>query len=240
MEGGFENTGGCWNSKDSSAYALLRWRICFHLIDPTDQVTRLYIADTKALNHVLVNSYDYQKSDATRYDLSRMVGTGTYDLPQVPLYYLLKWHWKLGLLVVEGDEHKHQVPSSYDDRGIYLIRENSVAEEGHGKHSVCRSHALLLINSESCVWSCAYSWTHRDFHSEGHPGRSLIESRSLVLYLLRQVARYLATRELEARKFSSHRCPFLAQQDDVGCHWSSRCVRHSDFDCWLTSFRVQL
>lgn len=49
-------------------------------------LTCLYIADTKALNYVLMNSYDYQKPDNSRYTLSLLVGPG--------------------VLVVEGDEHK--------------------------------------------------------------------------------------------------------------------------------------
>jgi hypothetical protein len=32
--------------------------------------------DTKALNYVLMNSYNYQKPEIERYNLSRIVGTG--------------------------------------------------------------------------------------------------------------------------------------------------------------------
>ena len=45
-----------------------------------------------------MNSYDYQKSDATRYDLSRMVGTGTHPLALLVLYsiaYLLFFEIRL-------------------------------------------------------------------------------------------------------------------------------------------------
>jgi len=48
----------------------------------------LYITDTKALNHILMNSYTYPKMDESREALSRVVGPG--------------------VLVLEGDEHKHQ------------------------------------------------------------------------------------------------------------------------------------
>jgi len=51
-------------------------------------LSRLYIADTKALNHILMNSYDYQKTQISRYNLSRVVGPG--------------------ILIVEEDKHKHQ------------------------------------------------------------------------------------------------------------------------------------
>lgn len=49
---------------------------------------RLYTTDTKALNHILMNSNIYQKPEAARYNLSRIVGAG--------------------VLVVEGDKHKQQ------------------------------------------------------------------------------------------------------------------------------------
>jgi hypothetical protein len=44
-----------------------------------DQIRRLYTMDTKALHHVLMNSTDYQKPKAARYDLSRIVGAGMYN-----------------------------------------------------------------------------------------------------------------------------------------------------------------
>ncbi|KAJ7934553.1 hypothetical protein B0H13DRAFT_1591556 [Mycena leptocephala] len=40
--------------------------------------TRLYTTDTKALKHFLTNDYIYQKPERTQYNLSRIVGTGTF------------------------------------------------------------------------------------------------------------------------------------------------------------------
>ncbi|KAF9464574.1 cytochrome P450 [Collybia nuda] len=51
-------------------------------------IRRLFTMDTKAINHVLMNSNDYQKPEAARYNLSRVVGAG--------------------VLVVEGDKHRQQ------------------------------------------------------------------------------------------------------------------------------------
>ncbi|KAK6966779.1 cytochrome P450 [Favolaschia claudopus] len=51
----------------------------------------LYTTDTKAIQHVLANHYVYQKSEAGRWLLSRMVGPG--------------------VLVVEEDQHKTQNPA---------------------------------------------------------------------------------------------------------------------------------
>ncbi|KIK68810.1 hypothetical protein GYMLUDRAFT_36303 [Collybiopsis luxurians FD-317 M1] len=49
---------------------------------------RLFTMDTKALNHVLMNHYIYQKPEIARYNLSQLLGEG--------------------VLVTEGDEHKLQ------------------------------------------------------------------------------------------------------------------------------------
>ncbi|KAJ7778733.1 cytochrome P450 [Mycena maculata] len=51
-------------------------------------MTRLYTTDTGALNHFLTNSNIYQKPEASRYNLTQMLGPG--------------------LLVAEGDEHRQQ------------------------------------------------------------------------------------------------------------------------------------
>lgn len=68
------------------------------------QLPRLYTTDTKALNHILMNSYTYQKPESARFGLSRIVGPG--------------------VLVVEGEKHKQQVhtPQTYrqDERLISM------------------------------------------------------------------------------------------------------------------------
>ena len=51
-------------------------------------MNRLYTIDTKAINHALMNSYIYQKSESARYNL-RILGNG--------------------VLVVEEDKYKQQV-----------------------------------------------------------------------------------------------------------------------------------
>ena len=53
---------------------------------------RLYTIDMKAINHVLMNDYLYQKPEPARYNLSQILGSG--------------------VLVVEGDKHKQQVSLS--------------------------------------------------------------------------------------------------------------------------------
>ena len=53
---------------------------------------RLYTIDLKAINHVLMNDYIYEKPETARYNLSQIVGPG--------------------ILVVEGDKHKQQVSLS--------------------------------------------------------------------------------------------------------------------------------
>ncbi|KAG6834869.1 hypothetical protein H0H93_006803 [Arthromyces matolae] len=51
-------------------------------------IQRLFTMDTKAINHVLMNTNIYQKPESTRYNLGRIVGEG--------------------VLVVEGDKHRQQ------------------------------------------------------------------------------------------------------------------------------------
>lgn len=50
------------------------------------QFSRLYITDTKALNHILMNSYVYQKTAVSRYTLSRVVGPGAWTLHAVCIH----------------------------------------------------------------------------------------------------------------------------------------------------------
>lgn len=66
-------------------------------------LTRLYTMDTKALNHVLMNGYDYQKPAPSRYSLSEILGAG--------------------VLVTEGDKHKQQRKVMNPAFGQSYIRE---------------------------------------------------------------------------------------------------------------------
>ncbi|KAF8162780.1 cytochrome P450 [Crassisporium funariophilum] len=51
-------------------------------------MTRLQTIDAKAINHIFMNHYDYQKPEAAIYNIKRLLGKG--------------------VLLVEGDIHKHQ------------------------------------------------------------------------------------------------------------------------------------
>ncbi|KJA19222.1 hypothetical protein HYPSUDRAFT_44481 [Hypholoma sublateritium FD-334 SS-4] len=64
---------------------------------------RLYTTDTKALNHILMNSYIYQKPAASKYNLTRIVGGG--------------------VLVAEEDVHKQQRRIMNPAFGASQIRE---------------------------------------------------------------------------------------------------------------------
>ncbi|KIM49563.1 hypothetical protein M413DRAFT_21761 [Hebeloma cylindrosporum] len=66
-------------------------------------MNRLYTTDTKAINHVLMNSYIYQKPEGARYNLSRILGNG--------------------VLVVEEDKHKQQRRIMNPAFGAAQIRE---------------------------------------------------------------------------------------------------------------------
>ena len=81
---------------------------------------RLYTIDTKAINHVLMNDYIYQKPEPARYNLSQILGSG--------------------ILVVEGDKHKQQVSLS-----IHLMFEPKKSERAF---SVELWYGSLPPNSE--------------------------------------------------------------------------------------------
>ncbi|KAF8655799.1 hypothetical protein AX16_002885 [Volvariella volvacea WC 439] len=65
--------------------------------------SRLFVADPKALNHILMNSYTYQKPEQARFMLSEIVGNG--------------------LLVTEEDKHKQQRKIMNPAFGAAQIRE---------------------------------------------------------------------------------------------------------------------
>lgn len=69
---------------------------------------RLFTADIKALNHILMNSYTYQKPEASRYNLSQILGNGKPVRVSRLVLVLFFLHF-LGVLVVEEDKHKQQV-----------------------------------------------------------------------------------------------------------------------------------
>jgi hypothetical protein len=58
---------------------------CYAILEPiqlsTNQLSCLYIADTKTLSHILMNtSYDYQKAKISRYSLSLLLGPGAHAI----------------------------------------------------------------------------------------------------------------------------------------------------------------
>jgi hypothetical protein len=63
------------------------------------QMDRLFTMDTKAINHILVNSYDYWKPEGIRYTASRIFGRGTL---YILMLHLSKSHQHAGLLIEEG------------------------------------------------------------------------------------------------------------------------------------------
>ena len=69
--------------------------------------------DLKAAYHVFFNSYDYPKPQVIKYLMSSVIGNGPFccinSKLRDSLMTLLFVY--LGILSVEGDEHKHQVRS---------------------------------------------------------------------------------------------------------------------------------
>jgi len=86
-------------------------------------MNRLYTIDTKAINHVLMNSYIYQKPEGARYNLSQIVGNG--------------------VLVVEGHKHKQQVHLPFVNLSLILFTVLS-AENNGNIHSFTTSCFVFL------------------------------------------------------------------------------------------------
>ena len=89
----------------------------------------LYTLDKKALNHVLMNSYVYQKPEATRYGMSLIIGNG--------------------LVVVEEDKHKQQVHLPFANFSVILFIILSAENYGniHSFTTSCVVFMRLLIRT---------------------------------------------------------------------------------------------
>ncbi|KAF8816768.1 cytochrome P450 [Phlegmacium glaucopus] len=66
--------------------------------------SRLLTTDLKAINYILFNSYDYPKSEEISYTMRQLFGNGVFSGMNRDIFFRL---YK-GVLVVEGDVHKHQ------------------------------------------------------------------------------------------------------------------------------------
>ena len=70
------------------------------------QKPQLFTTDLRGLQHVLSHSNIYQKPDAVRQSLSRIMGRGKYSVFRTWMSRGL--HSVPGVLFVEGDQHKNQ------------------------------------------------------------------------------------------------------------------------------------
>ena len=88
-------------------------------------MTELYTVDTKALNHILVNSYIYQKPASARYNLSTVVGAG--------------------VLVAEEDMHRQQVGDFFFCFHVIYAVMGVAKNNGTPQAGPC-SHFTVLFN----------------------------------------------------------------------------------------------
>ena len=63
--------------------------------------------DTRAINHILTHTNDYQKPSQVRYALSQVLGEG--GLFHHAFVYTRQLRIVLGVLFVEGAQHRQQV-----------------------------------------------------------------------------------------------------------------------------------
>ena len=68
--------------------------------------------DLKAVHHMLFNSYDYPKTKLLRHVSRELFGNGALCSISLGIHLL---PFYIGLLIVEGDEHKDQVRFCFKD-----------------------------------------------------------------------------------------------------------------------------
>ena len=81
------------------------WVEC--LVDIRFQTPELFTTDLRGLHHVLTHSDIYQKPDLVRRNLSKIMGRGKYIVFKTRMWLSL-YYSELGVLFVEGDQHKNQ------------------------------------------------------------------------------------------------------------------------------------
>ena len=65
--------------------------------------------DLKAAHYVLFSNYDYPKPEVVRNILRELFGSGAFCFINLNWGVMTSLPFYIGLLSVEGDEHKHQV-----------------------------------------------------------------------------------------------------------------------------------
>ena len=65
--------------------------------------------DLKAANYVLFNSYDFQKPEVVRGIIRGLFGSGAFCCIIWRILMMTLLLFLIGLLSVEGDQHRHQV-----------------------------------------------------------------------------------------------------------------------------------
>uniref|UniRef100_A0A0W0G9B1 Cytochrome p450 n=2 Tax=Moniliophthora roreri TaxID=221103 RepID=A0A0W0G9B1_MONRR len=121
---------------------------------------RLYTTDTKALNHILMNHYDYQKLEMSRWALSQLLGNG--------------------ILGVEEDKHKFQRKVMNPAFGPAQIRQltSIFTEKSNELRDVWKSEINEAENGEARL--DALSWLSRmTLDIIGLAGMVLADSRCL-------------------------------------------------------------
>ena len=166
---------------------------------------RLYTVDTKAINHVLMNDYIYEKPEPARYNLSQILGSG--------------------ILVVEGDKHKQQVSISVHVRAGKKKNLNGPLASDYGTVANLATWNLII----------EFSLYHQNPAFGPAQIRELTEifvekSLQVVLSLGLQVSIYLKNlsihlaprcvggRNPESGCYRPHRYSLMVEQNDTRCH----------------------
>ncbi|KAL5514900.1 hypothetical protein ACEPAG_2216 [Sanghuangporus baumii] len=130
---------------------------------------QLFTIDTRAINHILTHSFDYQKTKESRFFLSRLLGNG--------------------ILVTEAEKHKQQNPSFsassirdvtpvFFEKALRMrdVWETEILAENHNTKKVWTNFEVLSWMSRATLDIIGLAGFHHDFNSLG--GLDERESRS--------------------------------------------------------------
>ena len=167
---------------------------------------RLYTIDTKAINHVLMNDYIYEKPETARYNLSQIVGPG--------------------ILVVEGDKHKQQVSLSIDFRANEKTERLLASDYGTVANLTTWNVIDFILDYPLYQQNPAFGPSQIRELTEIFVEKSLQVDLSLgfqvSIYLvnyIRQLApRCFGSRNPESRWYRSHRSSLMVEPNDTRCH----------------------
>ncbi|KAL5478248.1 hypothetical protein ACEPAI_2432 [Sanghuangporus weigelae] len=149
---------------------------------------QLFTIDTRAINHILTHSFDYQKTKESRFFLSRLLGNGEFLIFFSPSRLFIDLALA-GILVTEAEKHKQQNPSFstssirdvtpiFFEKALRMrdVWETDTIAENRNTKEVWTNFEVLSWMSRATLDIIGLAGFHHDFNSLG--GLDERESRS--------------------------------------------------------------